>query len=202
MTQPITDPREAAFIEPITVEEVDGLVWSKLLEWLNGEPNLPQEVRELFIDRSTELRLRMQAIFIEIQRRFLATVAAETEFEDTLRRDIRANIPYMSAHEKVEALRTLSSTTESRMARLEAQLAGFDFFNTIQVSVQSLTDSKIAKDLTASVKQIPSAKRQHLLAMLNEIVKKIEEPPPLIQDVVEVVDITEIPNDTEPSTGD
>ena len=178
------DLQEETVETPVYAEDVGDLVWEKLLEWLNGDEEITPQIREFFIDRSTELRLRFQAIFIEVQRRFLNQVAAETEFEDYLRRDIRQNLPYMNAKEKIEALKALTSTTDTRMTRLESQLAGFDFFNTIQVSVQSLTDTKVSKDLAASVKQIPSARRQHLLTMLNEIVKKIEEPLQVVEEVL------------------
>jgi len=171
------DIREHPFIEPLSIEEIDNLVWTKLLEWLNGEQDLSPEVRELFVERSVELRLRMQAIFLEIQRRFLAQVAGEAEFEDYLRRDIRDNVPFMSPKEKLEALKTLQASTEDRMKRLEAQLAGLDFFNTVQVSVQSLSDTKVSKNLASSVKAMPTAKRQQLLAMLNDMVKNAEEAP-------------------------
>jgi hypothetical protein len=182
---------ENELIPTVYAEEVGELIWSKLIEWLNGENKaITPEIREFFIDHSIELRLRMQAVFIEVQRRFLNQVAAEAEFEDHLRRDIRSDLPYMSSKEKLEALKTLQSTTDVRMSRLESQLAGFDFFNTIQVSVQSMTDTKVSKDLAASVKRIPSARRQNLLAMLNEMVKKIEEPPPLEATTVEVINDT------------
>jgi hypothetical protein len=180
------DKRETDFIEPISAEEIDGLVWSNLLEWLNSNQALPPDIKELFVERSTELRLRFQALFIEIQRRFLNQVAAEAEFEEHLRRDIRENVPFMSSKEKLEALKTLQDTTENRMKRLEAQLAGFDFFNTVQVSVQAMSDTKVRKDLTASVKAMPTAKRQQLLAMLNDMVKNVEPIEPLPDEVIDV----------------
>lgn len=184
------DKREKDFIEPMSPEEVDSLVWSKLLEWLNGSASLPPNVREAFVERIPELRLRMQAIFVEIQRKFLSQVAAEAEFEETLRRDIRENIPYMSSKEKTEALKALQSSTEDRMKRLEAQLAGFDFFNTIQVAVHSMSDTKVSKDVATSVHAMPTARRQALLATLQDIVKNVEE-----QQVIEdaTIDITPTP---------
>jgi hypothetical protein len=189
------DPREKDFISP---EEVDGLVWSKLLEWLNGAGQLNPDIREAFVERLPELRLRMQAIFIEIQRKFLSQVAAEAEFEEHLRRDIRENIPYMTAKEKLEALKTLQATTEDRMKRLEAQLAGFDFFNTVQVSVQSMSDTKVAKSMTTAVTAMPPVRRQQLLAMLNDIVANVGTTPadPLGPADV-VIDTTPIPPDAE-----
>jgi hypothetical protein len=189
------DKREQDFIEPISAEEIDGLVWSNLLEWLNSNQSLPPDIKELFVERSTELRLRFQALFIEIQRRFLNQVAAEAEFEDYLRRDIRENVPYMNPKEKLEALKTLTDTTENRMKRLEAQLAGFDFFNTVQVSVQSMSDTKVRKDLTASVKAMPTAKRQQLLSMLNDMVKNVE-PEPMEIDAT-IIDTPAIPPESE-----
>jgi hypothetical protein len=174
------ETKELETLEPITPEETGNIIWSKLLEWLNGGKDISPEIRDLFVENSTELRLRMQAVYMEIQRKFLNQVAAEAEFEDYLRRDIRENIPYMSGKEKLEALKTLQSTTDMRMQRLEAQLAGFDFFNTIQVSVQSMSDTKVHKDLAASVKSIPSARRQQLLAVLTDMVKTLDAPIPVI----------------------
>lgn len=176
------DPIENDYLETVSAEETGNYIWTKLLEWLNGTSDITPEVRDLFVEKSTELRLRMQAVFIEIQRKFLNQVAAEAEFEDHLRRDIRENLPFMSSKEKLEALKTLNSSTDVRMQRLESQLAGFDFFNTIQVSVQSMSDTKVSKDLAASVKQIPSARRQALLVTLNTMLKQLEEP---LQAVVE-----------------
>ena len=192
------DPREKDFIEPLSPEEVDGLVWTKLLEWLNGTTPLSAEIREAFVERIPELRLRMQAIFIEIQRRFLSQVAAESEFEEYLRRNIRADLPFMSSKEKLEALKTLQASTEDRMKRLEAQLAGFDFFNTIQVSVQSMSDTKVAKSMTTAVTAMPPVRRQQLLAMLNEIVANVGTTPadPLGPTDV-VIDTTPVPPDAE-----
>ena len=176
------DEHEKDFLKPIYAEDVGELVWQKLLEWLNGGEDITPEMRDFFIDRSHELRLRFQSAFIEIQRNFLNQVSAESYFEDTLRRSIREDLPFMTSKEKLEALKILQTSTDARMDRLESQMAGFDFFNTIQVSVQSMTDTKVSKDLATSVKQIPSARRQHLLVMLNEMVKKIEEP---LQAVIE-----------------
>ena len=183
------DSTETDITEPITAEETGNYIWTKLLEWLNGGDDITPEVRELFVEKSTELRLRMQAVFMELQRQFLNQVAAESAFEDHLRRDIRANLPYMSAKEKLDALKILQASTDVRMQRLESQLAGFDFFNTIQVSVQSMTDTKVSKDLAQSVKQIPSARRQALLVTLNSMLKQLEEP---LQAVVEETPDTKI----------
>ena len=147
------------------------MVWQKLLEWLNGQEPLPGYVRDYFVERSSELRLRMQAVFLEMQRRAVNMLASDIEFEEELRKEIRLNLPYMTARERTEALNTLNKTHEDRLKRLEAQMAGFDFFNTIEVSIQSLSDTKVTRDLANEVKALPSERRQHLMSMLNDIVK-------------------------------
>lgn len=159
----------------ITPEEADEMVWEALLKWLNGQADLPPHIKEIFVERSSELRLRMQAIFVEIQRKFLSQVASDAEFEDHLRRTIREDIPYMSGKEKLEALKVMTDSTEDRLKRLEAQLAGFDFFKTIETGVQSLSEAKITKSMKTIVQGMPSDKRQQLLAMLNTMVKEINE---------------------------
>lgn len=188
-----SDPREKEFMPQ---EELGELVWGALLDWMNGGRISP-EARAQFIERSSELRLRMQAVMMEIQRRFLSQVANESEFEDVLRRSIREDLPYMTAKEKLEALKILQSSTEDRMKRLEAQLAGFDFFNTIQASIQSMSDTKVNKSLATAVTAMPTARRQQLLTMLNDIVANAGQPTEQLGTTDAVIDTPAIPPDGE-----
>jgi hypothetical protein len=173
--------------EVLTPEQAGERVWNELLAWTNGLITvLPPDVKDLFVERSKELRLRMQAIFLEMQRRFILQAAADIEFEGELRRSIKMNLPYMSNKEKTDALTVLTSTSENRLKRLEAQLAGWDFFNTIEVSIQSLSEAHVPKALKEAVGGMPSEKRQQLLATLTDIVaeankkeQKDEQPLPI-----------------------
>jgi len=161
--------------EILTPEQAGERVWNELLAWTDGLiPVLPPDVKDLFVERSKELRLRMQAIFLEMQRRFIMQAASDIEFEGELRRSIKMNLPYMSNKEKTDALNALTSTSENRLKRLEAQLAGWDFFNTIEVSIQSLSEANVPKALKEAVGSMPSEKRQQLLATLTDIVKQVE----------------------------
>lgn len=159
--------------EILTPEKAGERVWTELLAWTEGLiPVLPPDVKDLFVERSKELRLRMQAIFLEMQRRFIIQAASDIEFEGEIRRNIKMGLPYMSNKEKVDALNALVSTSENRLKRLEAQLAGWDFFNTIEVSIQSLSEANVPKALKEAVGSMPSEKRQQLLATLTDIVKE------------------------------
>jgi len=159
----------------ISPDEASSLIWEELLTWLNSSRPLPADVRDLFVERSGELRLRMQSVFMEIQRRYLTQIAGDIEFEEELRRDIRRSLPYLSFKEKAEALKALNFDTESRLKRLEQQMAGFDFFNTIEVSIQSMSDIRVSKELSNSVKAMPSDRRAQLLTMLTDMVRNMSE---------------------------
>ena len=159
----------------ISPDEASSLIWEELLTWLNSNRPLPADVRDLFVERSGELRLRMQSVFMEIQRRYLTQIAGDIEFEEELRRDIRRSLPYLSFKEKAEALKALNFDTESRLKRLEQQMAGFDFFNTIEVSIQSMSDIRVSKELSNSVKAMPSDRRAQLLTMLTDMVRNMSE---------------------------
>lgn len=158
--------------ELLTPEEAGELVWRELLAWVNGTPSLPAHVKDLFVERSKELRLRMQAIFLEMQRRFILQAASDIEFESEIRNSIKTGLPYMSYKEKIDALNVLVSTGENRLKRLESQLAGWDFFNTIEVSIQSLSEANVPKAVKEAVNAMPSEKRQQLLATLTDIIKE------------------------------
>jgi hypothetical protein len=159
----------------ISPEEASSLIWDELLNWLNSSTPLPADVRDLFVERSSELRLRMQAVFMEIQRRYLTQIAGDIEHEEELRRDIRRALPYASFKEKTEALKLLNSETEARLKRLEQQMAGFDFFNTIEVSISTMSDIRVSKELANSVKAMPSDRRAQLLSMLTDMVKNMSD---------------------------
>jgi hypothetical protein len=161
--------------EVLTPEEAGEMVWHELLAWVNGSSSLSAHVKELFVERSKELRLRMQAVFLEMQRKFILQAASDIEFEGEIRRSIKAGLPYMSYKEKTDALNVLVSTGENRFKRLESQLAGWDFFNTIEVSMQSLSEANIPRVIKAAVGAMPSEKRQQLLATLTDIVKEADK---------------------------
>lgn len=164
---------EVVEAEVLTPEKAGERVWNELLAWTNGLiPFLPPDVKDLFVERSKELRLRMQAIFLEMQRKFILQAASDIEFEGEIRRDIKMGLPYMTYKEKVDALNALVSTSENRLKRLEAQLAGWDFFNTIEVSIQSLSEANVPKALKEAVGSMPSEKRQQLLATVTDIVRE------------------------------
>lgn len=156
-------------------DEASSLIWGELLNWLNGSDPLPADVRDLFVERSSELRLRMQSVFMEIQRRYLTQIAGDVEFEEELRRELRRSLPYLSPREKTDVLKTLNFDTEARLKRIEQQMAGFDFFNTIEVSVSTMSDIRVSKELSDSVKAMPSDRRAQLLTMLTDMVKNMSE---------------------------
>jgi len=156
-------------------EDIPEIIWEELLGWLNGQDALPVEVKDLFIERSHELRLKFQAVFIEIQRKVLHEVALDVDFQSEIRRSIRRSLPYLDAKEKNDALKTLQTTSEDHLKRLEAQMAGFDFFTTVEGAIQGLSDVTVSKSLKNAVKALPSDRRQKLLETISSIVEDINQ---------------------------
>lgn len=159
----------------IDSEDVPDIIWSNLLNWLTSSDALPKEIKGYFIEHAQDLRLKIQAIVLQIQVKSLHQVAMDVDFEEEVRRDIRNNLPFMSPSEKVEALRAINGTNKDKLDRIKEQVAGYDFMTTIQTSLQSLSDIKISSDLTEKVREIDAPKRRQILAVLNQIEQETKE---------------------------
>ena len=157
------------------IEEANQALWEGLLDWLTSDDAISPEIRELFLERAKDLRLKMQTVFIEIQKKFLNEMILDAELEGSMRRQLRREYPYMSALDKKNTLQVLQATLEARILRLEAQLAGFDFFNNIETAITTLDTTKISVEISDNVRALPSNRRQALLTVLTNIVTEINK---------------------------
>ena len=151
------------------------IAWEGLLDWLDSDEQLDPAVRAAFIARAKELRTRMQGVFVEIQRRILRYAAYDVAFEEEFRREMRENLPFMDASERALTLRALHDTTEDSLKRLVEQLAGLDLFNSVEMSFQTLTDTKSTPALIDFAQKLPANRRQVLLNMLQTLQKAIHD---------------------------
>jgi len=161
--------------EELSQDEVANLVWEKLLEWLNSQDTLDPSIKQYFIERSEDLRIKMQAIYVEMQRKSITAIASDVEFENEMRRMLKQNYPFMTTNQQMNALKTFAESNEKKLKRLEAQLYGFDIFETVQKTIQSVSEFKVQKEVYNSVKQMPSDKRQKMLGILTSIISDVEE---------------------------
>lgn len=161
----------AEIIEP---EVLDQELWASLLEWINSNEELPPQMKTEFIKKVSLLRIKAQSLFVEIQKRILTEVALDIEFESEFRREMRRNLPYMTALERTATLRTLADTNEDRLARLERQMAGFDLFSNIEFAVQTMSDTQVPFSISEKVKQLTPVKRRNILNIINEMKSQIE----------------------------
>jgi acyl-CoA reductase-like NAD-dependent aldehyde dehydrogenase len=114
----------------------------------------------------------MQAIVVEIQKKYITLIAEDAQFEEYMRSQIRENFPYMTSKERIEAMRAFSAIGEDRWKRLETQMAGFDFFTNVEQAIQTLSEAKVAKDIKEQVKALPAKNRARLVRLLDSIVEE------------------------------
>lgn len=163
-----------------TPEELNTRIREAVLEWVDSEGSLDPVAKEALVARTGQLRLKMQTLFLEVQKRFMIDLMIDSEFEGEIRRQMRLDIPYMDATERANTLKALVSTYDTRLERLERQMAGFDLFSNVQFALQSLSEIKVPTDLAAKVKELTPAKRRNLLNIIDDIkseIKKVEENP-------------------------
>lgn len=156
-------------------DDIADLVWQGLLEWLNSQEPLNPDIKQFFIERAEDLRVKMQAIYLEIQRKNLTNVAADIDFERELKSHIRQNMPFMTANQLLNAAKVISDVNFEKLKRIEAQSAGFDIFDTVQNLVRSVSEIKVEKDIVKAVNEMPSDKRQMMLTTLMSIVKQLNK---------------------------
>lgn len=156
-------------------EDIPDIIWSNLLNWLTSSDALPKEVKNHFIEHAQDLRLKIQAIVLQMQVKSLHQVAMDVDFEEEVRRDIRNNLPFMSPSEKVEALRAINGTNKDKLDRIKEQVGGLDYAQTITTSIQTLSDIKISSELIDQIKQIEVPRRRQLLATLTSIVDEVSK---------------------------
>jgi len=159
---------------PASLEEFDTLIWQNIISWLNSQSDLPESVRNIIAKRAEQLRLKMQVLFMELQRKHIHDLAMDVEFEAELRRELRKSYPFLDAREKAETLKTLISTNEDRLKRLENQLQGFDLFSNVAYAIQTMSNP-VPTALSDKVKQLSPLKRQQLLQVIDEIKSKVEQ---------------------------
>lgn len=164
--------------ELATSDDVANLVWDKLLEWLNNQDTLDPSVKHYFVERAEDLRTKMQAIYLEMQRKNLTAITEDVHFEGEMRRMLKQNYPYMTANQQMNALKVFADANEKKLKRLEAQLYGFDIFETVQKSVESVSEIKVKKELYNTVKQMSSDKRQKMLNVLTSVVAELQSNEP------------------------
>src|SRR5206468_3733981 len=111
------------------------------------------EHRQLFVSHASELRLRMQALLIEKQRRHMADMLVDAQMEGTLRASLRRSWPYMDAFERTTALKALVNTSEQHRVPLETQLGGMDLFSSVEYDVLTMSDAKPLPEVTDKIKE-------------------------------------------------
>lgn len=158
--------------ELITPEHITVGMLDTLLAWLRENNALSPVAKEAFVDNNRELRLKMQAIVVEIQKKYITLIAEDAQFEEYMRSQIRENFPYMTSKERIEAMRAFSAIGEDRWKRLETQMAGFDFFTNVEQAIQTLSEAKVAKDIKEQVKALPAKNRARLVRLLDSIVEE------------------------------
>jgi hypothetical protein len=158
----------------IPIEEMDDQIWNSILGWLNSQSDLSEEVRDLIAKRADQLRLKIQVIFMEMQKRHVTDIALDVQFESELRRDIRNSFPFLNSKEKAEILKVITSTNEDRIKRLENQVQGFDLFANIEYAIQTLSQP-IPSALSERVKKLTPLKRQQLLTVLDDFSQQLKK---------------------------
>ena len=168
----------------IDKDDVAELVYEKLLEWLDSDATLPPEARESLIFRLKDIRLKIQAIVLEIHRRKIQNLAVDVDLEAVIRRDIRTHLPYLEPKDKVAALKALIDTNAESLAEIKEQIAGFDFPEVVQQHIENLSDTDVAKGVIKQVKALPEDRRQRIMDELKSMIKESESEPKLIEGMV------------------
>jgi hypothetical protein len=166
--------KQAKLVE-FSPEEMDERIQSVLYEWVDSDHKLDPVVKEALIGRTSQLRLKIQTVFAEVQKKIVKELLIDVEFEAELRREMRLNLPYMSALERINTLKALEGTYRDRLERLERQMAGFDLFSNIEFALQALTEMKVPLDLAEKVKELTPAKRRNLLNIIDDLKIEIEQ---------------------------
>lgn len=182
----IQSPVASAEIDKLTSEEMDQRISSTLFEWLDSGDRLDPVVREELVARSAQLRLKIQTIFLEIQKKIIKELYIDVEAETELRREMRLSIPYMDPGERAITLKAMVSSYDSRLERLERQLAGWDLMSNVEFALQSLSETRVPTTLTDKVRELTPAKRRNLLNIIDDL--KLE-----IENTEKKQDVTDIP---------
>ena len=159
---------------PMPLEDLDEQIWSSILSWLNNQTDLPEFIRDLIAKRAEQLRLKIQVLVMELQRKHINDIALDVQFESELKREMRKSFPFLNPKEQADLLTVISSTNESRLKRLESQLGGFDLFSNIEFAVQTLSQP-IPSTLQKQVKKMSPVKRQQLLSIIEELKSNIKK---------------------------
>ncbi len=170
--------------ELLNSEQINVGMLDTLLAWLRENNPLSPVAKESFVDNNRELRLKMQAIVVEIQKKYISLIAEDVQFEEFMRADIRERFPYMTNKERIEASRALHAVAEDRWKRLETQMAGFDFFTNVEQAIQTLSEAKVSKDIKEQVKALPAKNRAKLVRLLDSIVEDNKD---ILEDKVTIV---------------
>jgi hypothetical protein len=80
----------------------------------------------------------------------------------------------MNPIEKAQTLKTLTSTNEERLIRLERQMAGFDLFSNVEYAVQTLAESKLPESVVEQVASLPTDRRRNLQTAMIQMLAAIE----------------------------
>lgn len=160
-------------LDKYTLDEMDGKIRQALLEWVDSDEKLDPVVKEAIVQRADQLRLKFQTIFVEYQKHVMKELLFDVEAESELRREMRLEIPYMTATEKANALKAMTSTQEDKLERLERQMAGWDLFSNTQFSLQSSSESRVPLAYVEKVKDLTPAKRRQLLNIIEDIKEEV-----------------------------
>lgn len=167
-----------------TPEELDSRIRETLLEWADSDNTIDPVAKEAIIARMGQLRLKLQTMFLEVQKRMMIDLMIDSEFEGEIRRQMRLDIPFMDATERANTLKALISTYDTKLERLERQMAGFDLFSNVEFALRSLSEVRVPTDLAAKVKELTPAKRRNLLNIIEDLkieIAKVEDPTPNVE---------------------
>lgn len=145
------------------------LLWDGVLDWVSNAEDLNPAVKDELLRNLDNLRLKINTILVEIQRRELQEVALDVQFEGEIRRDIRKNFLYMTPIERVQTLKALKAVNEETLMRLERQMAGFDLFANTEQAIQTLSETKLPDNVVEAVAAMPPPRRRNLLTVINQI---------------------------------
>lgn len=158
-----------------TPKEVETELLESTLSWINENRELNPLIKDELLRRLEQYKLKMSAVILEVQRKYVNEVLADVEWEIEARRALRRNFFFLEPAEQIQMFRMLSTVDEDRMIRLERQLAGFDLPSNVEFSIQSLTETKLPETITEKVKELSPARRRNLQNVMNQMLKSIEE---------------------------
>lgn len=154
-------------------EDAGDVIWRALVDWVDDSP-LPEDIRKEFADRAKFLRLRMQALVLEIQKRAVLNVAVDMDAEADLRLQMRNSIPYMTPLERVQTLRSLADTRNKYIEEISLQVAGWDMFDAIEFSMETMSDIRASGVIVGKLKKMEPEKRQKILDTLMTLKRELE----------------------------